>query len=146
MRAEIASKQAMFTLRQLHAELAGKMIDNKNQATRLVQSMKHVEAVLKLMDPEFKASTVAVRRRKPNPYFKRGTIFRSVLQILRESDVPLMTTEIVTRLLAMKGITEPTPTDSSVLFGAVQASLRVQKGKLVDAHGTERPFRWSVRQ
>jgi hypothetical protein len=41
-----ATKQAKFTLEQLHAELGGKILDNKAQAKRLAEGMKHVEAVL----------------------------------------------------------------------------------------------------
>jgi hypothetical protein len=74
--ARIATKQAKYTLDQLHAELAGKLLDNKSEAERLAQTMKHVEAVLKLLDPNFNLRPIAIRRRKPNPYFKRGTIFR----------------------------------------------------------------------
>lgn len=45
-RAEIAATQATFTLEKLHQELAGKIIDNRSEARRLAQSMRHVEAVL----------------------------------------------------------------------------------------------------
>ena len=50
MRAKIATTQATHTLLQLHAELGGKIIDNKKEATRLAGSMRHVEAVLKLLE------------------------------------------------------------------------------------------------
>jgi len=49
-RAKIATHQAKFTLEQLHAELVGKILDNKAQAKRLAQSMVHVEVVLKMLD------------------------------------------------------------------------------------------------
>lgn len=64
--------------------MAGKLIDNKAEAERLAQAMKHVEAVLKLIDPSFNLRPIAIRRRKPNPYFTRGTIFRYALDVLRE--------------------------------------------------------------
>jgi hypothetical protein len=34
-RAEIASKQAAFTLKQLHADLAGNLIENKRVAAKI---------------------------------------------------------------------------------------------------------------
>jgi predicted hydrolase (HD superfamily) len=46
-RAEILSTQAMRTLRQLHAELAGNLIDNKSEARRIIKAMIQVEAVMK---------------------------------------------------------------------------------------------------
>ena len=72
MRAHIQTKQAKFTLDRLHAELAGKILDNKAEADRLRQAMVHVEAVLKLLDPSHNLRTIAVRRRKPNAWFRRG--------------------------------------------------------------------------
>jgi hypothetical protein len=45
-RAEIASKQAIFTLSQLHAELAGKFAENRNAGVKIKAAMMQVEAVL----------------------------------------------------------------------------------------------------
>jgi hypothetical protein len=47
-RAEIATTQAKFALEKLHAELGGQILDNKREAKRLAQCMKHVEAFLSL--------------------------------------------------------------------------------------------------
>jgi hypothetical protein len=85
-RAEIATKQAKFTLEQLHADLGGKILDNKAEAKRLAIAMTHVEAVLKLLDPAYSVRGISVRRRKPNPWFKRGTVFREALGVLRTAE------------------------------------------------------------
>ena len=42
---------AMCALEALHAELGGKIADNKRDGERLAESMRHVEAVLKLLQP-----------------------------------------------------------------------------------------------
>jgi hypothetical protein len=52
-RAEIASKHAMHTLGQLHAELAGKLLDNKKEAKRLTVAMMQVETVMKMLEPGY---------------------------------------------------------------------------------------------
>ena len=54
--AKIKTHQAKHTLEQLHAELGGKILDNRAEAKRLAQCMKHVEAVLKLLDPAYSRS------------------------------------------------------------------------------------------
>lgn len=41
--AKIATKQATYTLEQLHAELAGKILENKKEAHRLAEAMRYVE-------------------------------------------------------------------------------------------------------
>ena len=50
-RAEIASKQAIFTLSQLHAELAGKFQENSRQGVQLKTAMMQVEAALQMLQP-----------------------------------------------------------------------------------------------
>jgi hypothetical protein len=87
--AKIAAKQATYTLEKLHAELAGKILDNKKEARRLAEAMKHVEAVLKLLVPGYDVRPIAVRRRKLNPWFKRGTVLRNALDVLRNAERPL---------------------------------------------------------
>src|SRR6266436_1959571 len=93
-RAEILSTQAMHTLRQLHAELGGKLIDNKTEARRLVAAMKQVEAVMKLLQPGYDVRPIAVRRRKPNPWSKRGTVFRAVLDVMRKATGPMTARQV----------------------------------------------------
>jgi len=64
---------AMYTLERLHADLGGKIKDNKREAKRLAQAMLHIEAVLKMLQPGYSVRSIAVPGRKPNPWFRRGT-------------------------------------------------------------------------
>jgi hypothetical protein len=85
-RAEIASKQALYTLGQLHSELAGKLLANQREAKRLRTSMLQVEAVMKMLDPAVNLRLIAPKRRNTgNPWFKRGTLFRSAVDVLRRA-------------------------------------------------------------
>jgi hypothetical protein len=88
-RAEIASKQALFTLAKLHSELAGKLLDSRAETRRLTVAMLQVEAVMKMLAPGFNLKTIAVRRRKPNPWFRRGTVYREALDVLRAAKGPM---------------------------------------------------------
>lgn len=142
-RAEIATTQATFTLEQLHQELAGKIIDNRSEARRLAQSMRHVEAVLKLLDPDYSLRRIAVRRRKPNPWFKRGTVFRSAIDVLRTAERSLSAQEIAETMLAKKGVSGVDRRALRDLTGAVQSSLRNHKTGMVSGDGA-RPERWKL--
>ena len=83
-RAEILSKQALHTLTQLHAELAGKIETNRHNGDKLRGQMVQVEAVIKMLAPDFSVAAIAAKRRnKSNPWFKRGTLYRSVVDALR---------------------------------------------------------------
>ena len=141
MKAQIATKQATFALMRLHAELGGKIKDNKAEAERLAQCMRHVEAVLKMIKPGFDTRPIAVRRRKPNPWFKRGTVFRAAIEVMREAGQPLSTQDITLRMLGAKGVSSPNREAVRHLFGGVQASLRNNKGKSVDCND-QRPALW----
>lgn len=145
MRAEIATKQAKFTLEQLHAELAGKILDNKKEADRLRQSLLHVEAVLKLLDPKHNLRRIAIRRRKPNQWFKRGTIWRAALDVLRQAKSPLSVSELAAHMLAAKGIADPPRSAVEQLEGAVRAAMRYQEGGTVVAVKGEQAVEWTLK-
>jgi hypothetical protein len=68
--AEIKTHQAKQTLDHLHAELAGKIIDNEKEAGRLIEAMRHVEAVLKLMDPGYSLRTALTSDRRPDGWIR----------------------------------------------------------------------------
>lgn len=141
--AKIATQQATYALQQLHSELAGKILDNKAEGERLEEAMKHVEATIKLLDPEFNLRRIAVRRRKLNPLFKRGTIFRAVLDVLRASEKPLSAEEVSIALLRSKGVMEPTREQLRQMDGAVRSSLNNNRGKTVECV-EGRPRRWRL--
>jgi hypothetical protein len=59
-------------LSQLHAELAGKFLEARRQGVRLKTAMMQVEAVLQMLQPGFSVASIAAKRNKSNPWFKRG--------------------------------------------------------------------------
>lgn len=140
--AKIATKQAKYTLEQLHAELGGKIFDNKREAKRLAQAMKHVEAVLKLLVPGYDVRPIAIRRRKHNPWFKRGTVLRLVLDVLRTAKGPMTAREVVLAMLAAKGVKDAKPEDVRGLATTVQTCLAHHDGGTVRNVATGIPGRW----
>jgi hypothetical protein len=143
-RAEILSTQALHTLNQLHAELAGKLIDNKAEVRRIAANMKQVEAVMKLLQPGYDVRPIAVRRRKPNPRFKRGTVFRYVLDVLRTAKEPMTARQIVEAMLRAKGIANPDVKEVRRLAASVQTCLQSHNGKTVRTVGDGIPGRWNL--
>ena len=74
---------ARQTKERLHAELGAQIPENKAEALKLSGKMLHVEAVIKMLDPAFNLRRIAVERRRPNPWFKRGTVYRRAVDALR---------------------------------------------------------------
>jgi len=83
------TRPAINTLERLHAELGAQILENKAEAIKLSGKMLHVEAVIKMLDPAFNLRRIAVKRRQPNPWFKRGTVYRRAVDALRTATEPL---------------------------------------------------------
>jgi len=143
--ATVPTIHATQALEHLHAELAGKLLEAKHESEQLTQSMRHVEAVLKLLHPGYNLATVAVRRRKQNPWFKRGTVLRHVMDALRTAGTPLTPREITDKMLATKGVTDPDRAEFYKLSKSVSSALLCHKGQSIMAHRETAPIRWSLR-
>lgn len=135
---------AFYALIRLHAELHGMLKRNEMEADKLRDDMMHVEAVLKLVSPGFNARRIAARRKNnPNPIFKRGTIFRAALEILRDAAEPMTAEEIATALLRSKGVLRPSIDDKARMYGAVNSTLNNRAGKTVERID-DWPRRWRI--
>ena len=140
--ANILTKQALYTLSQLHSELAGKLSANLRETKRLRLAIFQVEAVMKLLSPEFNIRLIAPKRRNVgNPWFKRGTLARTVIDTLRRSAVPMTTREISDALLTGKK-PEATRHQAMVLQAAILAALRRRDGSAVVGDGP----RWRLKE
>jgi hypothetical protein len=136
----------LCALRRLHAKIGGEIIDSRKNIKRLREDRRHVTAVIKMFSPGYDTRTIAARRTyKANPWFKRGTLFRSALDIMRRTAEPLTVRQIVDRLLAAKGIASPRTDQVRGMQSAILASLQHRKGKgLIVGEGA--PARWRLKE
>ena len=136
---------AVAYLVRLHADIGGKLLDNKKEAVRLASSMLAVEHVIKLFDPDFNARTISARRRqKTNPWFKRGTLFREALDVMRTAAGPLTVGEITAAVLAAKGIRDATMKQRNGITAGIRSCLEANAGKTVQRVGEGVPGRWKI--
>jgi hypothetical protein len=136
---------AVDYLVRLHADLGGRILENRKEAKRLAESMKHVEAVIRLFDPAYNVRRIAARRRyKGNGIFKRGTILRHALDTLRKAQGPLTAREITEHMLAGRGAQTDAKAMRS-LIASVQTSLQNHDGKTVARFGEGMPGRWQLK-
>ncbi len=97
-----------------------------------------------MFDPDFNARAIAARRRVTgNPWFKRGTLFREALGVLRKATAPMTVTEIAAVMLAAQGV-EPTRKQRLGIEAGVRCSLENHAGKTVQRVGEGVPKRWTV--
>jgi len=135
---------AVAYLVRLHADLGGQILANRKEGERLAESMKHVEAVIRLFDPAYNVRRIAARRRyKGNGIFKRGTILRHALDTLRKAQGPLTARAITERMLMAGGARADAKAMRS-LVASVQTSLQNHDGKTVARVGEGVPAKWSL--
>ena len=140
------ARPAIQTLERLHAELGGKILENKQEHTNLAEQMRHVEAVIKMLDPAYSLRAISVKRRQPNPWFKRGTVYRRAVDALRTATEPLTAREIAERVLVTAKIAHPNRAALADLTGSVLASLRNHKGKGIERTNEGAPARWRLKE
>ena len=101
-----------------------------------------VEAVLQMLQPGFSVAAIAAKRRnKSNPWFKRGTPFRSAVDVLRRAEAPMTAREIADALVADKA-PQATRKQAIDLQAAILAALRKRNGGTVVGEGA--PARWRL--
>src|SRR5437870_8660538 len=113
------ARPAIQTLERLHAELGGKILENKQEHENLAGQMRHVEAVIKMLDPSYSLRAISVKRRQPNPWFKRGTVYRRAVDVLRVATEPLTAREIAERVLAAARVSKPNRAALGELTGSI---------------------------
>ena len=101
----MAEPHVVSALVRKRAELAGEIEAAEKRATRLRTDLAHLDATLRLFKPD--ADPAAGRPRRPaqcTGYFRRGTLARACLDLLRRQGGPLSTRELALRVLAGHGV------------------------------------------
>lgn len=137
------TRPAINTLERLHMELGGQILENRQKHEELSGQMRHVEAVIKMLDPAYNLARITVKRRQANKWFKRGTIYRRAVDTLRTATAPMTAPEIGTAILKAEGI-EASKADARTMALAIQHSLKNHEGKGVQIIGEARPAKWSI--
>jgi hypothetical protein len=140
-RVEILSKQALHTLTQLHAELAGKVETNRQHGDKLRAQMVQVEAVIKMLVPDFSVASIAAKRRNK---VTRGSSAGRCLGVrwtcCGGPALPMTAREIADTLIADKA-PQATRKQAIDLQAAILAALRKRDGMVV---GEGSPARWKL--
>jgi hypothetical protein len=86
-----------------------------------------------------------VKRRQPNKWFKRGTLYRRAVDVLRTATGPMVASEIAAAGLTAEGI-EASGADAQAIALAIHHSLKNHEGKGVEIVGDARPARWRPKE
>jgi hypothetical protein len=95
-----------------------------------------------MLQPSFDVRSISAKRRnKSNSWFRRGTLFRSAVDVLRRAEAPMTAREIAESLIAGKAL-QATRKQAIDLQAAILVALRKRGGGAVVGEGA--PERWSL--
>jgi hypothetical protein len=125
----------------LHLDLTRKLARAKAERPSVRIDIWHVEHVIRLLEPGIAIGY----RRKPNPWFRYGTLFRRAVEVLRAAGRPMHSREIVLALLQKHNITDADPLAVRDLVKSVERSLVYHRGRDIVTVGS-RPVHWKLAQ
>lgn len=133
---------AVHALNRLHAELAERIRENAREGRKLRTDMKHVEAVMKLLNPALNLATIAPRRRyRVNPAFRRRHMFGEVAKVLRDATGPITAPEIAAILAERHKMVLDKKKMNALASNVTQALKRRSETVIGDG---ARPQRWKL--
>ena len=138
------ARPAIATLERLHMELGGKLLENRQAAQELGEQMLHIEACIKMLDPTYNLARITVKRRKANGWFKRGTLYRRALDVLRTAEQPLTATDIAWKMMEAADIKNASKTDAQVVAQGILRSLLSHNGNGVQNVAEGKPAKWRL--
>lgn len=133
----------MAALFRKYCHLMGELKRYPDRADEIMQSMVHLEAVIRLFRPDADLSKLRpIGARKDTRWHKVGFGIRNVLDILKQADRPLSTREIVMEVMRRANL----PTDDKEAVHSVCASIHMsilrRKGRgIMRIEG--KPIKWA---
>lgn len=111
------------------SELSGLMAQHQQAIQQLSASIINLDGAIKLFDPDYDLRTIKAKApRQTNIWFEHGEAGRMVLDMLRESIVPLSTRQIGEAMITAKGVTVTGAQEwDSVLKPVLGAAQRLER-------------------
>jgi len=122
----MADPIVVSSLIKKRSELAGLVDAKRGELNAILKDLDHIDAVIKLFDPEKVPELLPVKRRTSDRVFARHELTRRIFNILRKARRPMTAREITDRIIQDKG----TDVDPAMLKGRVVRALKRQEKAL----------------
>jgi hypothetical protein len=101
----MAEPHVMHALRNKRAELAGTLIQLEQQLVRQRADLAHLDATMRLFDPDMRPNEVPPKQRRPHSaWFRHGECLRLIYDELRDASQPMTTRELTERIMRVKAV------------------------------------------
>lgn len=98
----MAESHVVSALVKKRARLMGELSYHLEAVKRLESAIDAAGQSIKIFEPNYRLGTIKPIRRKRSSYFKQGECTRLVLDVLRESEVPMDMAAILGAVIDMK--------------------------------------------
>jgi len=133
-------------LRDKRSELAGIVMSLERQLIAHRASLTHLDATMRLFDPELRPEEISPRqRRNCNAWFRPGECLRLIYDVLRDAPEPVTTRELAERIVAMKNLAVTDDRQRALIQKTILASLNRAK-ETIERIETAGVAGWRVRQ
>jgi hypothetical protein len=119
----VAQSHVVSGLAEKRGELAGQAEHHRRELERLTQELGHLDAAIRLFDPEYPIGRVRARRPPRRQRFGQGECQRLILEALRDAAGPLSERALAQALATQKGW-DADPAALVQLHKTVQGVLR----------------------
>lgn len=137
------SRYALAALKDKRASIASDIVECERKLRHLKESLVHVDATLRLLDPELEPGNIPTKRpTRRVKLFRQGELGRMILDALRTADGPISTPAIVQHLLDAGG---HGPAARKAVGQRVRGNLAyLERRGIVIKDGEQRNARWSL--
>ena len=127
-------------------EVAGQIDAAQNTVRQLMADLAHIDATLRLFQPNINLSGVKVRVVPGHAAALYGEMTRNIMDVLRGASEPLAVADIVTAVMAKRGLAADDGALVDSIRKRVGAALRTCKvrGTATSAHGRGLQLVWRV--
>jgi hypothetical protein len=135
---------AEAALKHRRSKLLGEIFVLNRQIRNKRTQIAHLDATLKMFDPDYESGSMKAKRYHRPPMFGHGELGRAILSVMRESDgEPLAAFEIADRVRTRLGV----PDDAKMaVTSRVRSNLTYlhRHRKMVQKIGRFRDARWAL--
>lgn len=101
----MAELHVMSALRNKRAEMAGTVVQLEQQLMQQRASLTHLDATLRLFDPDIRPNEIRPRQRRArSTWFRHGECLRLIYDELRDAPQPMTTRQLAERIMRNKAI------------------------------------------
>ena len=120
----MSDPSVILPLREKRLELAVILDDLERQANARRADLAHLDATIRLFDPnDVLVAAQPARRRRYNEWFRPGECRRKIHDVLRDKPEPMTTREIVEKIMAARGLSSDDARARELIHKTVLGSL-----------------------